>query len=204
MATHALFDMLQDFGSRPYPATAPHGTPQRTDPHAAVSQADIIRAEIARAEAELERRLTLAHAAAIETEQRNHADEIDAMQRRFGETAGNAIAARLDDMQERIGELAAAAAARILGSILSEELQKRSLESLAQSIRGAVTDFEAVRIGVRGPQSLYETLSTALGERAASLDFTEAPGFDLTVTIDGNLFETRLSEWSVALSEILA
>ena len=33
--------------------------------------------------------------------------------------------------------------------------------------------------------------------------YIEAPGFDLSVTIDGNLFETRLSEWSAILSEIL-
>ncbi len=202
MAGHALFDMLQDFGPRPYPATGAPGAQRQPEP--SVSQAEIIHAEIARAEAALEQRLMLVHQAELEAERKTHADEVDAMQRRFGEMAGQTIAARLDDMQDRIGGLAAAAAARILGSILSDELQKRSIESLVQSIQGAVSDYEAVRIGVRGPQSLCETLSAALGDRAAGVDFTEVPGFDLTVTIDGNLFETRLSEWSVALSEILS
>lgn len=65
-------------------------------------------------------------------------------------------------------------------------------------------DREAVRIQVRGPQSLFEPLRTALGERAGNLQFIETPGFDLTVSIDGNLFETRLSEWSSALSGALS
>jgi hypothetical protein len=57
---------------------------------------------------------------------------------------------------------------------------------------------------VRGPQSLFETLSAALGDHAGEFSYVEAPGFDLAVTIDGNLFETRLSEWSAALADILA
>ena len=87
---------------------------------------------------------------------------------------------------------------------LSDELAKRSLESLAQSIRAAVGDTEAVRIQVRGPQSLFETLQAALGERGGSFDYVEAPGLDLIVSIDGNLFETRLSEWAGAMQEILS
>jgi hypothetical protein len=47
-------------------------------------------------------------------------------------------------------------------------------------------------------------LQQALGDRAGSFDFVEAPGLDLTVSIDGNLFETRLSEWSGAVQEILS
>jgi len=61
-----------------------------------------------------------------------------------------------------------------------------------------------VRIGVRGPLSLFEPLSAALGSRAANLDFTEASGFDLTVTIDETVFETRIAEWSASLSEVLS
>ena len=77
------------------------------------------------------------------------------------------------------------------------------MESLAQSIRAAVEEHETFRIEVRGPQSLFEALQAALGDQAGNFGFVEAPGFDLSVTIDGNLFETRLSEWSAVLSEIL-
>src|SRR5690606_13064880 len=123
--------------------------------------------------------------------------------RAIGETSGETIALRLREMEERIGQQAATAAARILGSFLSEELQKRSMESLARSIRAAVEERESFRIDIRGPQSLFEALQKALGYQAGNFGYVEAPGFDLSVTIDGNLFETRLSEWSAILSEIL-
>ena len=140
----------------------------------------------------------------LEAQSQEHAAEIEVMLRRFGENAGAMIAMRIDEMETRIGDLATATAARILGTVLSEELQKRSVESLARSIRTALSDTEAIRIKVQGPQSLFETLREALADRAASLDYTETPGFDLTVSVDGTLFETRLSEWSAALSEVLS
>ena len=66
-----------------------------------------------------------------------------------------------------------------------------------------VRDGEAVRISIRGPASLYDGLQASLGAFAADLHFEEAPGFDLTVAIDDAVFETRLSEWSAALSQVL-
>ena len=208
MAALALFDVLKDFGTRPqsaagaFPAQQPRPEINPTAPQHDIAQ--IVRAEVEKAEIQLEQRLSLAHEAALDAQRQEHAAEIEAMLRRFGENAGETIAARIDEMENRIGEQAAATAARILGAFLSEELQKRSMQSLAQSIRAATTDREAVRIEVRGPQSLFETLSAALGDRAGEFSYVEAPGFDLAVTIDGNLFETRLSEWSAALADILA
>lgn len=209
MAGLALFDVLKDFGTRPQSAPGAFPAQQsRPEPATATAPqtdiAQIVRAEVEKAEIQLEQRLALAHAAALEAQRQEHAAEIEAMLRRFGENAGETIAGRIDELESRIGEQAAASAARILGAFLSEELQKRSMESLAQSIRAAATDRETVRIEVRGPQSLFETLSAALGDHAGEFSYVEAPGFDLAVTIDGNLFETRLSEWSAALADILA
>jgi hypothetical protein len=207
VAAFELFDALQDFGKRP--PTAISAEPAQASRPEVVPEpmpdfAQTIDAEVAKAEAATEERLTRDHKAALDELKLAHATEIEAMLQRFGDSAGQTIAAKIDEMESRIGEQAAAAAARILSIFLSDELQKRSIESLAQSIRAAATDREAIRIEVRGPQSLFVTLSKALGERAGEFDFIEAPGFDLVVNIDGNLFESRLSEWSTALSEILA
>ena len=209
MTAPALFDALKDFGTRPQTAAgsfpAASAFPSRTEPAAPPrpSVEEIVGAEVAKAEAALEERLALAHAAEMEVQRQGHAAEIDEIFRAIGETAGETIAHRLGEMEERVGHQAATAAARILGSFLSEELQKRSMESLARSIRAAVEERETYRIDIRGPQSLFEALQKALGEQAGNFGFVEAPGFDLSVTIDGNLFETRLSEWSAVLSEIL-
>lgn len=203
MTALALFDVLEDFGARQQPA----GSPSARQPEVAATPRpsidEIVRAEVARAEAAQEERLSLAHAAEMEALRQEHAAAMDAMLRRIGETAGETIALRLGEMEERVSQQAATSAARILGSVLSDELQQRSMESLAKSIRDALAGREAARIEIRGPQSLLGALQVALGERSGSFGFVEAPGFDLSVTIDGNVFETRLSEWSAVLSEIL-
>jgi hypothetical protein len=200
----ALFDVLEDFGTRPQTAAGSFPTQARAEPAPRQqSIEEIVRAEVSKAEAALEERLSLAHATEIEVLRQEHAAQIDEIFRAIGETSGETIALRIGEMEERIGHQAATSAARILGSFLSEELQRRSMESLARSIRAAVEERETYRIDIRGPQSLCEALQTALGEHAGNFGFVEAPGFDLSVTIDGNLFETRLSEWSAALSEIL-
>lgn len=204
MTALALFDALKDFGARPQaPAVGISVPPSQPAAPPQPSLEDIVRAEVAKAEASLQERLALSHAAELETLRQEHAAELDLVLRRVGETAGQTIALRLAEMEERIGHQAATTAARILGSFLSEELQKRSMASLAQSIKAAVAGRETFRIDIRGPQSLCEALQKALGEQSGNFGYVEAPGFDLSVTIDGNLFETRLSEWSAVLAEIL-
>jgi hypothetical protein len=209
MTAPALFDVLKDFGTRPQTAAGSFSDAgsfsarAEPAPPAQPSAEEIVRAEVARAETALEERLALAHAAEMEVLRQEHATEVDGIFRVIGETAGETITHRLREMEERIGQHAATATARILGSFLSDELQKRSMESLARSIRAAVEERESFRIDIRGPQSLFEALQKVLGDQAGNFGYVEAPGFDLSVTIDGNLFETRLSEWSAILSEIL-
>ena len=211
MVSAALFDLLPDFGSR-----APHAnqaaTPRDaghmpTAPAAQAPQADIgalIAEAVADAEATLEARLALAHQAALDAERQASDDAARAFLKSFGGDLGAAVATRIEAMERRIAELTGATVARIIGGLLSDELQERSLQALSRTIGAAVADNEAVRIGVRGPLSLFEPLKAALGSRAANLDFVEAPGFDLTVSIDETVFETRIAEWSASLSEVLS
>ena len=164
MAAVDLFDLLQDFGARPLrlPAamaeprpvasaeTPPPSTGRRPIP------SEDVRAEIAKAEAALEERLTLAHNAALDALKQAHADRTGGHARRAsasrparpsppGSTRWRAASASSRPRRRHASSAA----------FLSDELQKRSIESLAQSIRAAVTDREAVRIEVRGPQSLF-------------------------------------------------
>ncbi|RTL94529.1 MAG: hypothetical protein EKK31_30635 [Hyphomicrobiales bacterium] len=209
MASVALFDLLPDFGSRTSAASqAPAARDASHMPAApAAPQADIgalIAEAVADAEAALEARLTIAHQAALDAERQASDDAARAFLESFGGDLGAAVATRIEAMEQRVAELAGATVARIIGGLLSDDLQERSLQALSRAIGAAVADNEAVRIGVRGPLSLFEPLKVALGSRAANLDFTEAPGFDLTVTIDEAVFETRIAEWSASLSEVLS
>ncbi|TIS57201.1 MAG: hypothetical protein E5W91_13755 [Mesorhizobium sp.] len=204
----ALFDLLPDFGARTQRVGQPQATaePERK-PDAPAPKADIgalIAEAVTEAEAALEARLAVAHQAALEAERQANAEEARAFLESFGGDVGRTIAARVDTMEARVSDLVGATVARIIGGIVSDDLQKRSIEALGRTISDAIGDTEAVRIAVRGPLSLFETLKTSLGPRAANLDFVEAPGFDLTVAIDEAVFETRIAEWSTALSEALS
>jgi PAS domain-containing protein len=208
MASAALFDLLPDFGSRTSAANqAPAARAAEHMPAAPAPQADIgalIAEAVVEAEAALEARLALAHQAALDAERQASDDAAKAFLESFGGDLGTAVAGRIEAMEQRVAELTGATVARIVGGLLSDDLQERSLQALSRTISAAVADSEAVRIGVRGPLSLFEPLSAALGSRAANLDFTEASGFDLTVTIDETVFETRIAEWSASLSEVLS
>jgi hypothetical protein len=208
MPSAALFDLLPDFGARPQRAMPPHpAVNDQPKPEMPAPQADIgtlIAEAVAEAEAALEMRLTSAHAAALEAERQANAEEAQVFLESIGHDVGEAVSVRMADMEARVTHLVSTAVARIIGGIVTDDLQRRSIEALALAVRDAVGDAEAVRIAVRGPLSLFETLKASLGPRAANLDFVETPGFDLTVAIDETVFETRMAEWSATLSEVLA
>ncbi|RUW95780.1 hypothetical protein EN851_11830 [Mesorhizobium sp. M8A.F.Ca.ET.208.01.1.1] len=206
MPSAALFDLLPDFGARAQRASQPQPAAEHM-PEAAAPPADIgtlIAEAVAQAEAALGERLAATHQAALEAERQANAEEARAFLDSFGGDVGKAVSSRLDAMEARVTDLVGATVARVIGGVVSDDLRKRSLEALAGAIREAVRDGEAVRIAVRGPLSLFETLKASLGPRAENLDFIEAPGFDLTVTIDEAVFETRMAEWSATLSEVLS
>jgi hypothetical protein len=205
MQANALFELLPDFGprhARTEPATAPQRPPAGQPP--AVDTDALVAAAVAQARAEAEARLEAAHRAALDAEREAHAEEMKALAATLGADAGKTIAASLEALENRILDLVGGQAARMLGTVLADDLQRRAIAALATAVRGAIRDAEGARIRVGGPASLYEALRGALGDHAGKLDFTEAPGFDLTVTVDDVVFETRMAEWSQALSEILA
>ncbi|HEY4191728.1 MAG TPA: hypothetical protein VGM46_03705 [Mesorhizobium sp.] len=205
MRSAALFDLLPDFGAslpRAVPVDAAREHAARSDNPPVDIEAIVARA-VADAEAALEERLTKAHEEALEAERQANAQEAKLFLESLGDDVGKTIAARIDAAQSHLGELAGTAVTRIVGGLLSEDLQKRSVTALARTIRDSIGDPEAVRIAVRGPQSLFETLSAALGAYADHLDFTEASSLDLTVVIDDAVFETRMAEWGEALTEVL-
>jgi hypothetical protein len=214
MTALALSDVLKDFGTRTMRAgdcaavaASPHGAiADGADTHhvGPASMEEAFRAEIERAEGALRERLALEHEAALEFERQRHAAEAAEMLARFGEQTGAAIAEKFAAAEEAVATLATSATARILAIHLSADVQKRMIDALGDTIRHALRDSEAVRVRVRGPLSLYEALRAAMGNLARHLDYTEAPDFDLSVSIDDSLFETRLSEWSAALTQALS
>lgn len=210
MGTARLFDALPDFGAMSHVASVMHASAPTAPMDDAISEYEVaerVRQEVEQAEQALEQRLSERHetemANALAEERERAQAELEARTKELGEQAGQAIAARLAEMEETLAGHVTATVARIVGGVLTDELQRRSIESLAVSLRQALRDDEAIRLEVRGPQYLFEALASALPDRTDSLHYVEGDGFDLSVTLDGMLFETRLGEWSTALAEIL-
>ena len=139
----------------------------------------------------------------LQAERDNHAAEREQLQRSLGSEAAALIEARFAELERQLVDLTTTAAARILGGVLSDTMQARSVEALASTIREAVHDSDALRIRVHGPQSLFEALGNALGDLAGNVEFSERPSLDLTLSIDSNLYETRLAEWSAAVAGVV-
>jgi hypothetical protein len=216
MVSAALASALKDFsGAVKAPPPSRNGTERSrggaaaasyiAEPAPAAPDIDAIVAEaVAAAELALAARLTAEHEAVMAEERDRHAAAVAELQERLAVTASAKIAEHLVQMEDRVVELTTSLTARLLGTVLSEDLTKRSVERLAEIIRETVRDDDAVRITVRGAPSLFAALRAALPERSVQFDFTELQGFDLSVAIDDSAFETRLSQWSSALSEVLS
>lgn len=203
MSVAALRDLLPDFGAANDHVRAP--PPGIVEDRPAVPDTGaLIAVAVARAEAELEARLVEAHRAQLAAEREAAARDAQALMESLGADIGALVSERMGELQRQVNETIGAAAARTIGGILSDTLRERSLAALADTIASTLDDPEAVRMQVRGPAHLFETLSAALGSRAERLDFIEAPGFDLTVSVNEAVIETRMVEWSAALSGIMS
>ncbi|MEX0955129.1 MAG: hypothetical protein WDZ83_07955 [Rhizobiaceae bacterium] len=210
MPALALADVLKDFGAhqqsaKPVPVNEPRQQPPAeavvVPPRVETSAAD---QAIEVAKQELAARLELEHTEAIDALKESHKQEIERLQAEIGERAGDTVTAGFQEMENRLVELTSSVAARILGITLTEDVSAKALDALATAIGKAARDREAVRIRIHGPLSLFEALRAKLGRYADQVEFTESTNLDVTVAIDDALFETRLSEWSSSLSEIMA
>jgi hypothetical protein len=210
MSRHALLDLLPDFGAsarqqprqRPVVEEEPAAPADELQP--AIDVDALIGEEVAKTEASVTGRLTALYEATLQAERDNHAAERDALRHSLGVEAAALIEARFAAMEAELTALTTSAAARILANLLTGEVQKRAIAALSGRIGEAIRDGEAVRIRAAGPQSLCEALAAALGEHAASVEFSERTSFDLAVSIDSSIYETRLAEWASELAGILA
>lgn len=201
MARLALADALPDFGvSMPRIRPAESKAADK-DPEEKLREA--VAEAVAKAEAAMAERLALEHEAKLAAERAQHAEEMQEALARFGDEAGAAVKACFEALEQKVVSVTSGLAARILGAALSEDLQKQAVAEFERILRAVLKEDGAVRVHVRGNALLWSALKAQLGDLAARVDFTEAPGFDIAAEIDESLFETRLAEWSVVLSEVL-
>lgn len=210
MPSRSLADLLPDFGvAHREPVPAPvldeeETPPTETSRPPVFDYAAAIAREVTDAQARLAKRLSDEHEAAMAVAEARHAADLAALQETLAGNAAMLINARFDAIATDVTARTSSIAARILGGLVAEDIRTRAIDAMREAIERAIADREAVRVRVRGASALCEALRVALGKRASQVDFAPGEGFDMTVTIDESVLETRLGEWSSALSEMLA
>lgn len=204
----AIADFLPDFAPPPRPAPAAVILPLRNEPptpapHPQPAPVDvdaIVADAVERAEADLGRRLEALYEERAAEDRARHEEEMAALRATLSVELAGKTAAALSSLESKAIEEATSVCARILSQIVDEDVRSRAVAALAGSVRGAVGDADTIRIRVSGPQSLFMPFAAAMGDHARHLEFTESESYDLTVSLDETLFETRLAEWSSALT----
>ncbi|WP_028032497.1 hypothetical protein [Chelativorans sp. J32] len=206
MRAIALADLLPDFGAGNAPQGHSINGSTRNEPEHTPAETieERVAREVAQAQVVLSEKLAREREQALAAERERHAAEMQETIARLADQAAATIATRFHEAEQEIVSLTSALAARVLGLTLTEDIRKRAVEDLARVISEALSDREAVRIRVRGPELLREALKEKLGERSRQVDFSEGPDFDLSAEIEESLFETRIAEWSEALAEVLS
>lgn len=206
MSAAALYKLLTDFAPPP-PALREeplqHFVPEPVEPEAKPDIPALLAAEYARAERETTVRLEAAHREEIERQTERHRRDLDDMFARLGEAMAREVCERLDATVSRVNDLASDALARLVASVMEEDVRQRSCEALAATVLATLQNAEALRIDIRGPLAMFEAFRTALGETALELAYTEDSQPDLVVHIDETVLQTRLAEWASAIAEAL-
>ena len=120
MTAPALFDVLKDFGTRPQTAAGSfrvvpaQARVEPVPPQQSIEE--IVRAEVVKAEAALEERLALAHAAELEALRQEHAARIDEILRPSAKRRARRSRSACGEMEERIGHQAATTGAGVTPS----------------------------------------------------------------------------------------
>ncbi|WP_157016389.1 hypothetical protein [Mesorhizobium xinjiangense] len=218
MTAHSLIDHLIDFGERRGPARRQDRAPALApvfgdmpfdqggaEPAVAQPDVDALVAEaVTAAEAALTESLNAEAEEALAAERERHAAALAAVQEQFSAETSEKLLERLNEMESRLADLTTTIVARLLTPVLGGEAQTRAVERLATLIGEAVRDSDAVRIQVQGSASLCEALRQRAETWTASIEFSETGDHDLTVTVDENVYQTRLGAWSEAISEAVA
>ncbi|PKR90684.1 hypothetical protein CXZ10_04810 [Pleomorphomonas diazotrophica] len=115
------------------------------------------------------------------------------------EEQSDRIAAAIDARFAELGEQLGVAAARALRPFLVERVVDRSVDDLADCLRGLMTDGSAPPLEITGPADLLDRLAEKLGGHAAAITFRPGDHADIVVTAGETLIETRLREWVARL-----
>lgn len=164
------------------------------DVEARLEQARLQGAQEARVEAERE------HAAALAAQQAQFDVKLAAERARWVKTEGGRLAELLTTGLRDIEHAIADCVGRVLKPIVSEEVRRGAVSSLAQALQEMIYKGTSQKITVFGPQDLLTVLEAHLEDARSAVRFETSHGTDLVVYADDTVLETRIGAWTRSLS----
>ena len=110
----------------------------------------------------------------------------------------------IEDMEKRIAAAVQDHLVSILGSVMSAQHQRRTVEQFAAKAAAMATDGRGVQVRVSGPPQLLDALRAELGDKAGRYMLVPAATAELQAVIDETVLSTRFSDWHTALERVLA
>ncbi len=110
----------------------------------------------------------------------------------------------VEEMETRIARALEEHLVSILGAVMSEQHQQKSVRAFAQKVGAMASDGAAVRLRVSGPQRLVDAFRAEAGDNAARYDFEVSDTPELQVAIDQSILSTRFGDWHAALEQVMA
>ncbi|MBO3758358.1 GTPase [Ciceribacter sp. L1K22] len=132
-----------------------------------------------------------------------HAEELKRIEEDRDVKWADAIARSLKRLAADLSAAVSDEVARGIAPFLEEEIATKAVAELAAKVEAAIIAGSAGTIVVKGPETLFEKLKTALPEAAETLRHVPADDLDLSVEIGEAVLVTRISAWTASLRKVM-
>jgi hypothetical protein len=112
----------------------------------------------------------------------------------------DALTSGLHDVRVQIAE----AATRILVPFLAEELRRKAIEALYDTLDRLIAKDEAVQLSISGPADILHELRRRLEGRSLAVSYHPNQDCEVRITAGRTIVETALSSWMTQIRELAA
>lgn len=140
-----------------------------------------------------ERELVEKHRQALDAMEAAHREELAALREKYEGEVAQHIGQAFQQMTASVAGAVEAAVVRVLSPLVEEKIAMQTAAAFASKVAEEITEGEAGRLQVAGPDRLLETVRTRLAEIDASVDFRETSEIELSFQMGDSVLVTRLA-----------
>lgn len=140
-----------------------------------------------------ERELAEKHRQALDAMEAAHREELTALREKYEDEVAQHIGQAFQQMTASVAGAVEAAVVRVLSPLVEEKIAMQTAAAFASKVAEEITEGEAGRLQVAGPDRLLETVRIRLAGIDASVDFRETSEIELSFQMGDSVLVTRLA-----------